>query len=796
MADWRPSSSEFTLPFKQPYAWGLSMTAYGKGIDNAHVDVYLCAQLREHLRETVRNLLLENLRIPASGRRAATQLVGVQDLEAFRESYLATAETTLERSRSAASSDLLAVFQVALLKLLLQTVVEENLRLQGELKSAANRKEAIDLGHSLEFHESLVALTRGGKTLNRRVMRLLLSQMRKLEKTTPMRKLRATLAGEDWPIPEEAIFNPILTIPDLNQIRDLGQDYPVVLLSEGDDTNWLFQTNQCITKVFQRYLPTWVQTRSSTALSDSRPEIRERLDQGQLRGFLATEILLRRFVPEEEYRKGRCSWLDDPDNLRLFLNADNSVTDSMFSDSGFGDSGLRSGYWDDPRWSEFQHAMTEELVRCLEFQGLIQPVTLLYRVAAIRTPSGRQLPLAPVLEFVEGRISRSKLQRRLEHLRLGIEPVALGQLLDGLLADSRLPASEQRPYLDRYLVDVLTLRRDLKLAYKAYETMDGIRLVEDQGEVRLSRSNASLIEFNCRDEAGAQARKILGHTVIKADVRGSTHITEELRARGLNPASHFSLNFFDPVNRLLPEYGAEKVFVEGDAVILVLFEYEDEGKGLSVARACGLARKILQVVSLQNIHNHKHGLPPLELGLGIAFSRGDPNFLYDEGHRIMISGAINRADRLSSCSSEAKRGGLVPESTAFRVTVVSDARTGQAPENNDLLIYNVNGVKIEEDAFFKLQRELRLRQVRLPDEEFGDTLFFVGIYADRNDRSHWLVLRYGPVRSWNGQKLGTIDPRRRHFFEVIIDEKLNTQVRRLLREQGFGSPPPEGKKTA
>jgi hypothetical protein len=86
------------------------------------------------------------------------------------------------------------------------------------------------------------------------------------------------------------------------------------------------------------------------------------------------------------------------------------------------------------------------------------------------------------------------------------------------------------------------------------------------------------------------------------------------------------------VNRLLPELGAEKVFVEGDAVILALYDYESETgdgdsapsspTGLPVARACGLARSILRVVAMQNVLNRRHGLPELELGLGIAYSGG------------------------------------------------------------------------------------------------------------------------------------------------------------------------------
>jgi class 3 adenylate cyclase len=389
------------------------------------------------------------------------------------------------------------------------------------------------------------------------------------------------------------------------------------------------------------------------------------------------------------------------------------------------------------------------------------------------------------MDYAEGRVSRRRLLQQLERLRVSLDSAALSRLVDGVVADIKRPGmADVSPYLNRYLIDFLTLRRDLKLAYLAFEAMDGIRILQDDEDVRLSRSNGTLIEFNWRDEPTPLPRRIRGHTVIKADVRGSTSITEQLRERGLNPASHFSLNFFDPVNRLLGEFGAEKLFVEGDAVILVIFEYEEDGAGLSVARACGLARKILQVVALQNAHNARHDLPQLELGLGIAYSRREPNFLFDEGRRIMISGAINLADRLSACSSGLRSHGFRPESEAFRVSVVSDLRAAQRQaDDGDLKSYNVNGVKIDQDAFFKLQRELRLRPVRLPDDELGDTLFFAGFYPDLAGRGHWLVLRYGPVRGWDGSRLGEVDPRRRHFFEVIVDEDLTARVRRLAREE-------------
>jgi hypothetical protein len=502
----------------------------------------------------------------------------------------------------------------------------------------------------------------------------------------------------------------------------------------------------------------------------------ERRDQGQFRGFVGTEILLDQFVPRPEYRQGLATWLDEPANLQLLLDWVPHRTGA--SDARDQATGAR---WRQPEWTTFQRETLAQLRDGLERNGLRRVVELAYALPTLKTQLGHPLPLSLVLDYAQGQITRSRLDKRLAALRAGIDPVAAQQALERMLgALRRSSKAATEALLGRYLVDFLTLRRDLKLAYKTYEILDGIHLVEDADEARLSRSNRSLYELPSRGETGEQPRQIRAHAVVKADVRGSTLITEELRARGLNPASHFSLNFFNPVNKLLPEFGAEKLFVEGDAVILSLYEYADAGPGLAVAQACRLSGKILQVVTLQNLQNRKLGLPELELGLGISFSRREPNFLYDEGRRIMISSAINQADRLSSCSGLLRRSGYEPANAAFRVSVVRDAVGGErAGPGRDLLTYNVNGVKLDESAFLKLQEELAMTQFRLPHREAPESLFFIGSFADPEGHHHWIVLRHAPVLDWYGDSVGPVEPDRRHYFELIVDAHLATRVRRL-----------------
>ena len=131
-----------------------------------------------------------------------------------------------------------------------------------------------------------------------------------------------------------------------------------------------------------------------------------------------------------------------------------------------------------------------------------------------------------------------------------------------------------------------------------------------------------------------EEKPIVNHVIIKADIRGSMAINHTMRNKGLNPASYFSLNFFDPISAVLSEYGASKVFIEGDAIILSIFENEDEIQGnYSVARACGLAIRILQIVHSYNEKNKENNLPVLELGIGICYCQGPPTFLFDGDSR-------------------------------------------------------------------------------------------------------------------------------------------------------------------
>jgi class 3 adenylate cyclase len=260
----------------------------------------------------------------------------------------------------------------------------------------------------------------------------------------------------------------------------------------------------------------------------------------------------------------------------------------------------------------------------------------------------------------------------------------------------------------RLLRDFMLYHRDLRRHEVLNRALEKVNLIANQKLRDLSSLNGTLYEFLLAEEAkDAQENPVIRHVILKADVRDSSRLTRSLLQREMNPASYFSLNFYDPVNKLLSKYGAHKVFVEGDAIILAILERQGD-PALSVARACVLAREMVEIVGGYNHLLQRAGLPPLELGVGISFQDSSPMYLLDGDHRIMISDALNESDRLSSCDKrlrKAMEGMAVPFN-------VYEFRTA-APAEADPMKYNVGGIRISEAAFNRLRGEVSLEESKL-----------------------------------------------------------------------------------
>jgi class 3 adenylate cyclase len=258
----------------------------------------------------------------------------------------------------------------------------------------------------------------------------------------------------------------------------------------------------------------------------------------------------------------------------------------------------------------------------------------------------------------------------------------------------------------RFLFDLMRYHRDLRRLEALNSAADEVNVIQNDRLRELSAMNGLLYEFLQPQEATQKANDVLGHVVLKADVRDSTRLTRRLVELGLNPASYFSLNFYDPVNNLLARYGAKKVFLEGDAIIVALLETAGE-PSFSVGRACTLAREILEIVRGYNERLERSSLPALELGIGISYQEAAPLYLMDGERPIMISDALNESDRLASCHKGARHA-LESKANGWHVFAmqVSDTRNGTSDAT---MLYNRDGIRLSNAAFARLSQEISLR---------------------------------------------------------------------------------------
>jgi hypothetical protein len=344
----------------------------------------------------------------------------------------------------------------------------------------------------------------------------------------------------------------------------------------------------------------------------------------------------------------------------------------------------------------------------------------------------------------------------------------------------------------RFATDFLRLRRDLRDAEHLTACMERINLVSTEQARDLSRMNNRLYECVLQDEARPEQDQVVSHVIIKADVRGSTKMTQDLLARGLSPASHFSLNLHEPVKKLLDRFNAKKVFIEGDAVILAIFETQSTlAYARPVAKACILSRQILTVCNSYNDRAAGSDLPALELGIGVAFQGSAPTYWTDGDSRIMISKALNLSDRLSGCAKLAKRL-LTSQKTHFSVFQFLNAMQGASDEELEefLVRFNMNGIELNEEGFRKLSEEISLDSIEtrldMPWGKENVTLHFGEVPI--GDSVELLVLRKGGARQLlpNG-KIGA--PSAHPYYEVCTSPALYDLVAALIRTQRSATDP-------
>jgi hypothetical protein len=383
----------------------------------------------------------------------------------------------------------------------------------------------------------------------------------------------------------------------------------------------------------------------------------------------------------------------DDQLLELALNVpENAVTLVGTSDSGDASGGDSSAKDRLDIWT-----------RMLQKENILPYVIASYEAVGLL---GEYTPRVNPQQLKNALISREECARVEKIISEGKLPADRLHAAIGRAGSARGP--ERARFAARLLRDLLCYHRDRRGLEAVTSGLDSINLISDDKVRELSSLNGMLHEFLPPEDQKAVEERVHHHVILKADVRDSSILTRSLMEKGMNAASYFSLNFYEPVNKLLTKYNAGKVFLEGDAIIVSLMEREGEAM-LAVSRACVLAWEILSLVRGYNELLQRSGLPSMELGLGIAYQDSAPLYLMDGEHRIMISDAINESDRLSSCNKRVRKK-LAPDAGPFRVFRVQIGAEGEADSGLDDIImnYNVGGICLSEPAFKKLQQEISL----------------------------------------------------------------------------------------
>lgn len=382
-------------------------------------------------------------------------------------------------------------------------------------------------------------------------------------------------------------------------------------------------------------------------------------------------------------------------------------------------------------------------------------------------------PMRPrqVREFLITPGSRKNTARQLK----GRKSSSLVPLEETIRQIKRSSRQQRKQHLVSFLKDFSRYHRDLNNCRLLKEAMDAISLVKEEKILILSRENRSLHEFLLSDERVKEEKPILDHVIIKADIRGSMDITYLMRTRGLNPASYFSLNFFDPISELLSEYGGVKEFIEGDAIILSIFEHEETPQGwYGVARACGLATRILNIVRQYNVKSRTNNLPVLEFGIGICYNEGPPTFLFDGDSRIIISPAINLADRLSSCNKMLRRR-FKDQQRLFNLFVFQNVAAEEIGATADdlSLRYNVNGIELAPEGFSKLAREISLKGVTYKTDDNEEVRLYTGTVPTLTGKYQRLIIREADVLEVKPETMEIIGKTSRKYYEVCTNPAIH-----------------------
>jgi hypothetical protein len=751
------------------YTVQFALDKLSPGVDNIHIDVHLSPAFCHSTRNLVRQLFLKHTRM-----KNVLDMNGPSSLVPERDEFkqycgdVLRAAVNQAKSASEIQVDLLA--QIAIIKHLTKEISFQFNRLSEDLNEIA-RKHDISSSEGLSGYigikEKLSRIQENKKSILLRVASELFRYLIEVQQES-ISEMRESILGPETILPDDFFSNPIIHAE--NPFEDLFMMENYVLIGHRlEDTdsydNLLFLIRKLLRKILLKIFLTGPSAASNF------------VDKTKIR---RTHEASAKDAKDAHYDEIDM-WIRHVDNMDMMFNSFKSRSRYKVLKKQKGD---RKELENLKNLAKNQEKLLHFFYKKFKKIGLTQRITALYEMKSICLEYCPPLVPHQVLQYLIEPKKRKDIARQLSRVK-GFYGKAFSLIpLKKKIADlKKFTVREKKKYLIRFLNDFARYHRDLQNFLMLREAMDGINLVSEKKIIDLSRENHILYEFLLHDEQPPEDKPIINHVVVKADVRDSTRITLKMKEKGLNPASFFNLNFFVPITGILFDYSAEKVFLEGDAVILAISEREDtQQEWYCVARACGLAISILQIVQKYNSQSEKHQLPVLELGIGVSYTNSPPMFLFDESHRIMISPAINAADRMARCTKPLCREIHNPEYPfnlyVFRTVSENDA---EASEDDFLLRYNVNGIELNAEGFLKLSQEIDLQSFtcHIPELHSEKINVHTGKIPTKTGKYQRLIIREDRISVVSPQDFTIIRKTDQKYYEVCTHPLLYEYVERI-----------------
>ena len=753
-----------TLNLKQ-YLVNFSLNRLAPGVDNIHLDVYISNQVRNSLKRTAFLLMFKH---------SQSQYY----YTAYKEEYCEKEKRDLKHlcaeilmdgvNKAKAESEVQIDFlgQAALAKMFLEEIKNKYDKLIEHFEGIIRSTELSyrpDQFTSFKIKEKLTEI----KFNQNRIIRLVgeeLFQILADINATSLRNIRESNFPSEYILPDSFFINPTLHIDNTADDFFLIEEY-VLLGQRSEDTDNYESLKSIIYDLLAK-----------TDLAYQRAKNEDSINAPKNTKTNQEFIL-------SANSNALNPWIKEISNVDRMFNYFESKDQYKASKNSQKPKEIVNGF---KLRMKIQKKLLNLFYRKFKKSQLLRQVVAAFEMKSVYARYCPPLGPIKVREFLLEPGSRKSIGRQLKRQKSLNGKIFSFSPLHKTSRRIRISSVQKKKwYLLNYLRQFFRYHRDMSNNRILKNGFNTINLIQEEKMLVLSKENKSLHEYLLPSERVMEERPIINHVIIKADIRGSIEINNIMRARRLNPASYFSLNFFDPISEILFDYGASKVFIEGDAIILSIFENKDTPHGwYSVARACCLAIRMLQIVHRYNVKNQENSLPILEFGIGICYSQGPPAFLFDGDSRIMISPAINLADRLSGCDKRLRMR-LNDHNQPFNLFVFKNAHREETEEMaDDLYIrYNVNGIELTEDGFAKLESEINLKSIMYPVGKNNKVKLYIGKVPTLNGNYETVVIREATILAVKPETINVIGDTYRKYYEVCTHPEIYTYVETALKRK-------------